>query len=332
MMSSSLHPARKWYLVFILLVELFLTSSSWALQSNPSRFERGVEKAVDKFHAFSQRHHNPTLFVDGNNVRGISKFEWDPIELQHRVSAFCQEFCIPRAVLVWDHGSCKFASPSTEMDMVILFSGLSRRADDVMVSEACQLVSSSFCEEWSSLAFVTNDAGLVERLRSKSMNHSTKVSDYKDTTGMPLIIDSTRFVELLSRFDSGPIDSKTDDNLAVAVKAAQASLRRFALIQKLGYNPRREKTWERCILAEALRRALTRSSPMGSHPTDSFSILYVQDLETRGYSNPSCEERNEKDDSATLTVVAGPPRLDKQQRRLLDRYNRALLKGKLDCG
>jgi hypothetical protein len=209
---------------------------------------------------------------------------------------------------------------------------LSRRADDVMVSEACQLVSSSFCEEWSSLAFVTNDAGLVARLRSKPMNHSTKVSDYKDTTGMPLIIDSTSFVELLLRLDSGPIDSKKDDDLARAVKTAQASLRRFAVIQKLGYNPRRESTWERCILAEAVRRALTRSSSIGSHPTDSFPIRYVQDLETRGYSNPGCEERNETDDSSATSTVAGPPRLDKRQRRLLDRYNRALVTGKLDCG
>jgi hypothetical protein len=136
-------------------------------------------------------------------------------------------------------------------------SAFTQHADDVMVSEACQLVPSSFCEEWLSLAFVTNDAGLVARLRSKLMNHSTKVSDYKDTTGMPLIIDSTRFVELLLRLDSGPMDSKKDDNLALAVKTAQASPCRFAFIQKLGYrySPRREKTWDRCILAEAAQQS-----------------------------------------------------------------------------
>jgi hypothetical protein len=332
--SLQVRHAKLWCL--ILLTSLDIGNS---LQTPPFRLDRAVQKAADKLVEFGQHQENhPTLVVDGNNVRGIANFEWNPVELQHRVSLFCQEFGIPRAVVVWDHGSCRFATAppannkSQDVDMVIIFSGLSQRADDVMVKESRHLVS-SFCGEWSSLAFVTNDGGLTSRLRQTSLNHQklSRQSHQEDasTKQMPLIIDSTRFVELLSRisrddlFDSSKYE---DDNIWLSMHTVQESLRHFAKLQKLGYNPRREKTWERCVLAETMRRAFCSLDDI--QQGGAFAKQYMQDLETRDYANTTSSRLLDVQDDSIL-AIPGPTRLDKKQKRLLTRYNRAREKGQL---
>jgi hypothetical protein len=211
--------------------------------------------------------------------------------------------------------------------MVIIFSGLSQRADDVMVKEARHLVS-SFCGEWSSLAFVTNDGGLTSRLRQTSMNHqSSRQSHQEDATKqMPLIIDSTRFVEVLSRISrNDSLDSKyEDDNIWLSMHTAQESLRHFATLQKLGYNPRREKTWERCVLAETMRRAFCSLDNI--QQGGAFAKQYMQDLATRGYTDTTSSRLLDVQDDSIL-AIPGSTRLDKRQKRLLTRYNRARQKG-----
>jgi hypothetical protein len=316
MLLSSHQHVTKWCLFFLALG--LYTAPSLSLQS-PASFDRAVEKAADKFSHFSQQQENPTLMIDGNNVRGIAKFKWNPVELHNRVELFCQEYGISRSIIVWDHGSCKFAAPGsdqTDSGLVVLFSGLSQRADDVMVKESSHLVSAFYEKKhWSSLAFVTNDGGLAARLRRKAQGPSRE-----ESAEMPLIMDSTRFVELLYRIDEDRLLSKYNHSDSLAMQAAQDSLRGFVKIQKVGYNSRREKTWERCVLAETLRRVFGQRSLDICNSDDSFAMKYIQDLETRGYSNPSRVGVSAGLEESEV-AFPGPSRLDKRERRLLGKYN-----------
>ena len=80
MLSFSLQVRHTKLWCLILLTTLDVGNS---LQTPPFRLDRAVQKAADKLVEFSQHQENPTLVVDGNNVRGIAKFEWNPIERQH---------------------------------------------------------------------------------------------------------------------------------------------------------------------------------------------------------------------------------------------------------
>lgn len=277
-----------------------------------SSLDRAVKKASDNFAAFGKQE-NATLLVDGNNVRGLFKFQWDLVELQNRISKFCNEYSIKRCVVVWDHGRCKFAATENhweeDVDMVILFSGLAQRADDVMVKEGRHLLS-TFCNgDWSSIAFVTNDGGL----RQKLISQATRLSSQQDSR--PLLMDSTRFVELLSQQQSSDHHSEQNSSILLDTKE---SLRKFSALQKIGYNTRREKTWERCILSEALLQCYCQQ-PYDGLKSNQFSSSYMGQLMERGYCNPtSVENQNDKP-----FAVQGPSRLDRRQRRLLARYNKA---------
>lgn len=324
---------RRLYLLILLALD-----SVDALQTPSSyRLDRAVQKVAVKLEEFGRSGNHPTLVIDGNNVRGIGKFQWNPIELQHRVSFVCGEFGIPRAVIVWDHGSCRFATAIQEqqqdVDVVIIFSGLSQRADDVIVKEAGNLVSSFSDNQWSSLAFVTNDGGLASRLRKKSLHQDAT----KQNKNMALVIDSTRFFHLLSRMEgeggnSYFSSSKTCENgerLALAMERIQESFRQFAALQKIGYNPRREKTWERCVLAERMRRTFCSLDNIDGGGGGAFAKQYIKDLETRGYTNIASGRELGIPANDTVLAIPGSTRLDKKQKRLLTKYNRAREKGLL---
>ena len=337
------------------------------------------------------------LWVDGNNVRGIGKFEWNSVELQHRVVRFCHMHRIEKAVVVWDHGTAPFASSARYsfddsgavredenhgfcVDLVILFSGLSQRADDVLVKESNHLVTSSFQEEdaktssakldWGSLAFVTNDRDLNYKLRKQSTPNppsirlsrrkrrdngkvydadTTAASSSKETESNtkanPLFCDSTGFVDLLSDL---PIDydmvlSPIEAKASKSIEAAKASIRECSKSQRRGYNPRREKTWERCVQAETLRRLLGGGSShskteqiksqrsSSKDENSSFVASYLKELHgTRGYSIAIEGDSNKGGDTENeFSPFLGPSRLDKHQRRLLARFNALVRDGEI---
>eukprot|EP00536_Pseudo-nitzschia_multiseries_P002603 jgi/Psemu1/283842/fgenesh1_pg.35_\ len=417
--------SRKIRLLFLTLW-IVAPIPSFPLQQTKRR--KTTNKSHDRFVDWAGRNqdheNNPSvLLIDGNNVRGIGKFEWNAVELQHRVARFCHKYKVPNAVVVWDHGSAKFACSSRyyfdgigrevapsllanrnnddsngdrnndifRVNLVTLFSGVRQRADDVLVKESNHIIASSFQNDgessnnnnvtihWSSMAFVTNDSELNYKLRRQVTPSSPSIRlsrrkrrdigerdgyDDQDTnapnertrsssssrkdTSVPMFCDSTGFVDLLSgiSLDYDTTMNVIDKEASDLINEAKDSIRRCSKSQRRGYNPRREKTWERCVQAETLRRFLCKQAtttdddrPTLQEDKDSNAVFvagYVNELQTeRGYSSPlkadsSVEGNGHNDKVGDLFLpFLGPSRLDKQQRRLLDRYNALFRKGEL---
>ena len=287
----------------------------------------------------------------------MAKFEWNPVELQCRILALCREFGIPNAIVVWDHGHCKFATRTTVggVDLVILFSGLSKRADDIIVKEAAYLQAgdcvgtySSDTAERAPIGIVTNDRGLVMRLLPLSNRSSTQESPTPATSRSndgPLIIDSTSFVELLFRcsdednIDQKPFLNHPDTQILLRnLQEVRDSLKTFSKQHKIGYNPRREKTWERCVVAETMRRTYislpwhvcdNRHADENNYATNErngdhvFATQYLRELETRGFFSPMTRNPRDFDKTHETAPISGPTRLEKRQKKLLGRYNKA---------
>lgn len=319
------------------------------------RLEKGVAKIFAKFKEWSQSEgEDAILWVDGNNLRGMGKFEWTPLELHHHVVAFCREWNIPQAVVVWDHGRVPSACISKydfggtslddfSLDLVILFSGLSQRADDVLLKESQQLASLSGAplSKWKSMAFVTSDRELNYKLRRQASSTTRHLSVVEDP--LPLFCDSTRFMELLRQSKVNPSmmeRTATDKIIRQTLVEVKESIVEFHKDRRRGYNPRREKTWERAVVAETLRWCLylqdteRTSSPQQGSPRMSnnrtlFVDTFVNELQSRGYKMTMDGSMGDDmpDDIEGLLhgPFQGPTRLDKQQRRSLNRYNRFLL-------
>jgi hypothetical protein len=324
--------------------------------------------------------------------------------------------------VVWDHGSHKFASSKrycfdesgTEIEipvaatqaydddddddnntvfcvnLMILFSGIRQRADDVIVKESNHLISPSFQDgsrldmkmDWASVAFVTNDRDLNYKLRRQSMpsppsirlsrrkrrdngklyDHDVDITsttsrtpseekNRKAAVANPLFCDSTGFVDLLSDLP-GDYDMNMngiDREASESIENAKASIRRCSTSQRRGYNPRREKTWERCVQAETLRRFLDEHSSCTENEHQSsevesllklgdrnavFIANSLQELQrARGYSSRVQGEGHDDNGSNSdtlndeLSPFLGPTRLDKKERRLLARYNALVRNG-----
>jgi len=374
----------------------------------PTKNHKTTKKAVDRFTRWTNEHQDRPgktrlLWIDGNNVRGVGKFEWNAVELQQRVARFCHKYKIPNAIVVWDHGNDKFSysarycfsesdttSPVTLVadidddskfcvNLLILFSGLRQRADDVIVRESNHLIASTFQDnsimdtklDWASLAFVTNDRELNYKLRQQvnPTPNSIRLSrrkrrddgrkyDYnidpakncvteknqKSPTN-PLFCDSTGFVNLLcelpGEYDMGM--STIDTEASELINEAKSSIRSCSQSRRRGYNPRREKTWERCVQAETLRRFLGKilrsedkplsdvELPLELNENATFIAKFIRELESsRGFPNTLQAIGANKGHAVSLveqfTPYLGPTRLDRHQRRSLDCYNTLLRK------
>jgi hypothetical protein len=367
----------------ILLIDIWILCvcplASWSLQlltnysiRTTNKNDRKVHKTHEKFLSWVEQCQRPTgvgtplLVVDGNNVRGFGRFEWDPVELDHRVASFCHEYRIPTAVIVWDHGSSKFASMQRYhlsqysnrnivcVDTVTVFSGLHQRADDIILAES-EFLNSFFYDNqgWSSMAFVTNDRELNFKLRVRSTSTSADSNFLlnrrsKEEFGTkskthcmlpsdgPLFCNSCHFVELLQQV---PQTAQHEQNIVMwnakqAISDAEESLIRFSINEGRRSKPRRESTWERCVVAETFRRSLCDSFAMTGglsvpssdrHSTDASIIseeFIAQLEESRGYDSPSSIGRSSRaDPTISNRPFQGPTRLDKRQRRLLGSYN-----------
>jgi hypothetical protein len=313
--------------------------------------QKGVDKLGNKFLEWTEQHPQDAtiLLVDGNNLRGVGRFEWNFVELQERIACFCHDFNITKAVVVWDHGRCPFAwhklyrsvDDGFYVDIVILFSGMTQRADDVLIAETKQLTTlfSAKIEDstrhediplkLSAMAFVTQDRELNYKLRRQAnlltetqhLDFQSGVSLSESAAILPLFCDSTRFLELLA--NSTKLAWKQDgseDRILCALKETKESLIQFHKHQLRGYNPKREKTWERVVKAEVYRSVLEqqcRGDAFLNAESTQFVEKYLNDLETRGYSSTYSE-----DTKTNPWPFVGPLRLDKKQRRSLQRYNK----------
>lgn len=355
-------------------------SASSSLQLHTNNYSKGTTKKCQKVHKTHEKFvcwvhkcqqetggFTPLLIVDGNNVRGFGRFEWNPVELEHRVESFCHEYRIPTAVIVWDHGSNMFASmqryrssaESTDrkqvcVDTVTLFSGLQQRADNVILTES-EFLNSFFYNNqgWRYMAFVTNDRELNFKLRQQSsstpaehsfqLNRKSEVklghesiADGKLDSDGPLFCNSCHFVELLRNVSllENNEHSPVRWNATQAVSDAEESLFKFSITKGRRLNPRRESTWERCVIAETFRRSLCKSCGMEAglcvplsdeHSKDSRKVseeFLAQLKEFRGYESPlSVGGTSQVQWTISNGPFQGPARLDKRQRRLLGSYN-----------
>lgn len=263
-----------------------------------------VAKAAAKLDSFAKQPRKKILLVDGSNLRGVSRLGWDHVELQSRIEAYCKFQAIDFSILVWDHGNSPFAIPTSDR-LVCLFSGLSQRADDVLVKEVENLLLQ---EPRICLAVITNDVGLTARIRKKvdMLSGEPPEASSKDH----VTVDSSRFAEILSyqvsRFSlEEQIIRRQLQDIRDQINIFRAGLRH-------GLASRSEKTWERVVLAEILLRQLFEI--YGSCKADNFIEWYVQDLRARGF-------RTTTDGSPASSIIfKGPSRLDKRQRRALERF------------
>lgn len=130
-------------------------------------------------------------------------------------------------------------------------------------------------------------------------------------------MDSTQFVKLLESAKDENYDYGID-KYSCRVYKAQKSFEKLAKLRQTKYNPSREKTWQRCVLGEELRRSYLSSYHDIEFTCKRFSSRYIRDLEERGYVNPSSDESEEH------SAILGPSRLDKRQCGLLIHYNQAM--------
>jgi hypothetical protein len=203
--------------------------------------------------------------------------------------------------------------------------------------------------DWASIAFVTSDRELNYKLRNQVASESFRsaLQNEKYCTSInrvgSLLCDSKRFLELLKKVRKDSIhsfdESLIDKDARKVLQETNASFKYFASLQRQTYNPRREKTWERCIQAETFRRSLCRSfsfdisnnnqaQEIASFIPNPFVTMYLEDLYSkREYSSPG--DAIAVDDAPCFIPFRGPARLDKKQRRLLERYNRLAKKKEL---
>ena len=333
----------------------FACSLTLQTPSRRNRLQKGVGKARTKFLDWTDEHpNNAILLIDGNNLRGIGKFEYNFVELQDRVACFCHDLNITQSIVVWDHGRCPFARHTNwkaekddgfALDMIVLFSGISQRADDVLITEARKLTEIFSTQhdnpirheeiiiiDWSDLAFVTQDRELNYKLRRQAgllldrqglSSQSGDNGNLSTEAAPPLFCDSTRFLELLRNATTIPWrKDESDEKIVDVLKEAKESLMQFHKKQGRGYNPRREKTWERVVAAEVYRSFLARQPiKLGN---DNFVQTYLANLETRGYSLTCNEEAGKGKERDCSMAFVGPGRLDKKQRRSLQRYSKFL--------
>lgn len=298
-------------LVILLHATAFYTVSTFGeAYSRPdsgSKVPTKVELKLDSFARRGEQASRKVLLVDGNNLRGVSGLECDHVELQHRIEHYCKLQAIDLSIVVWDHGSCAFAIQTSNRSLV-LFSGLSQRADDVLVKEVDFLLQqgSGVC-----LAVVTNDVGLTDRIRRTfdpfvNLAESPRVDQY-------LTVDSSGFVEILNSQQT--ILSKDEHRIQQSLGETKEAINIVRAKLRYGLGSRREKTWERVVLNEVLRRQLI--TVYGSNQADNTTLRYMQDLRARGY-------RMTPDGLTGSFEFHGPSRLDKRQRRTLLRFNKIM--------
>ena len=292
------------------LLSILITSLAWIHMTSPPP-TRNLVKAAARLQSFAERNGTTLLLVDGNNLRGVAQ-DWDAVELQARVHTYCQKNGIHFSIVVWDHGSYPCVLPTTATSL-ILFSGLRQRADEVLVQEAGRLTASA--------AVVSDDVALIQRVQRTSAANRLNGE-------CCITLDSTRFAELLRR-QPDPMLSEREQQIQSELNHTKLQISKFKAQVRGGFRTRREVTWERVVLAETMRRWSSVSVQGGILSMPSFLKKYRHDLEARGYHSFTSVTIGNR---AIVDPVAfvGPTRLERRQKRLLDRFNRMIWNGRLD--
>ena len=293
-------------LVLLLQANAFCNVSAFCEEySRPDVRRSKLSKLELKLDSFAGRLQpsRKVLLVDGSNLRGVSGLRWDHVELQSRIENYCKLQAIDLSVVVWDHGSCAFAIPASDHSLV-LFSGLSQRADDVLVKEVDFLLQQ---DSDVSLAVVTNDVGLTDRIRRTFDPFAESRADQYMT------VDSSGFVDILKRQQI--VLSKDEYRIQQSLGETEDAINMVRAKLRYGLASRREKTWERVVLAEVLRHQLIKI--YGPNEADDTTSRYMQDLRARGF-------RTTSDVPMDSFEFQGPSRLEKRQRKTLLRFNKIM--------
>jgi hypothetical protein len=277
--------------ITLLLLLAFCVQSTPALVSPAS-----VQKARLKLQEFAQLQPPVFWIVDGNNVRGVCG--WSPWECLERVDRMREKYRIHHAIVVWDHGPAKLMvnhSPNT----FCLLAGPAQRADDLMMQEGRALQQCYLGNQpnYHDLCFITNDIGLQQRLKKLGSDPNLRV---RNTDG-PLLLDSTRFVELAKEMD-------TIQPQPPWVNRVEENLNAFCKLHKI--NSRRESTWQRCVWADAL----IRGYPMNGIGEKEMDSPYLGNAQQRGFRKLHSLVLSDK--------VVGSHRLDRKQKHILNNFNR----------
>ena len=203
------------------LLYCFLTWKSFQVNSYSSSFISksylaSLSASTVKNNAFNDyivqilsSNDNSILIIDGDNVRGKTKFSMSKEALVDKVNIWSKITDLNASIIImFDHGSEHAAFYHTQNSYVIVFSGPILKADDVIARDIPYYQEHLNC---SVVAVVTEDVDLKKRCRKNSIsspynkrksrkenkrNNKVDISiDLKDRKLMT--IDSTKFADIL---------------------------------------------------------------------------------------------------------------------------------------
>ena len=298
--------------------------------------------------------YEPThIIVDANNVRGATAFRLSKQRLATLCTSWAQRNGLrSRVVVVWDHGQ----QPTTlEWHGVThAFAGPRQSADDVIAEQVVPALLTGGCQR---VCVVTTDRGLIYRMKHEAAESGA-------AQGRLRLLGTRKFVALLlhgaeDETVAGAAASADSAGAAPAVlpkeyAQSDASVRQFASsLRPVRPHERRrqrerasssgapyaERTWQRVLMAEKLRRSLAKSSELvssipatghaGEPPPSTQTALVEKALDL------AAQRRLRRGAPAEIAEIDGPEallsdcRLDAKQRALLLRYGAMLSDGSL---
>ena len=302
--------------------------------------------------------YEPThIIVDANNVRGATAFRLSKQRLATLCTAWAQRNGLrSRVVVVWDHGQ----QPTTlEWHGVThAFAGPRQSADDVIAEQVVPALLTGGCER---VCVVTTDRGLIYRMKHEAAESGA-------AQGRLRLLGTRKFVALLlhgaeDETVAGAAASADSPGAAPAVlpkeyALSDASVRQFASsLRPVRPHERRrqrerassrasssgapyaERTWQRVLMAEKLRRSLAKSSELdGSIPATGRTGERAPSMQTALVEKAldlAAQRRLRRGTPAEIDEIDGPEamlsdcRLDAKQRALLLRYGAMLSDGSL---
>ena len=184
---------------------------------------------------------NSILIIDGDNVRGKTKFSLSKEDLVDKVNVWSKITDLNASIIImFDHGSEHAAFYHTQNSYVIVFSGPILKADDVIARDIPYYQEYLNC---SVVAVVTEDVDLKKRCRKNSIsspynkrkskkenkkNSNNKVDisiDLKDRKLMT--IDSTKFADILLQISPTmqvlPVPSTTTTTITTPTTATTST-------------------------------------------------------------------------------------------------------------
>ena len=290
-----------------------------------------------------------SIVVDANNVRGATAFRLSKPRLTELCEGWAQRngLC-SRVIIVWDHGQ---EPQSLELNGVAhAFAGPRQSADDVIADQVVPALLAGGKDE--RVCVVTTDRGLIYRTKHEA-----------GATGAPKgalkLLGTRKFVALL--FNGAAADADNDGGSSAAgggsraviapeqaiardeYARSDASVRAFASsLRTLRRHERRrrrqptspfsasfvapysERTWQRVLMAEKLRRRLVKESRRedGSERALLVGAALRDAAERRARRGAPAPAQGSE-------ALLSDCRLDAKQRALLLRYGGALSDGSL---